>query len=562
MSSPDSITLDEHGRFSRAGKPLVPVGANYWPASCGVEMWPRWPAEEMRHDLDTLAALGLNCVRFFLRWQDFEPEPGRYDEAMFERLGEFLDWCAARGVLAHPSLFVGFMSGGIFWPAWRERRNIFADPLMIGRAVEFARRAADVIALRAGAVLAVDLGNELVCLPDSAEACPAAVMEWCGAVSGAVRSVAPRMLIVSGNEQNQFVSDRGWRFGAQPGTDFYSMHGYPVPAWHPVGFDGMTDPFGQSLLPFYTKIARAFGPVMLQEFGTLLTFGAAQQRQYLRAVLPACREAGANGYLWWCLRDITARHLPYRTHGNEGALGLVDDRDRIKPGLEYFLEFARAVQTGDAAGPRDGSSGLGREIGLYWPRHFYSRDNPANAGNDPRWLSRWMSVAQYLLGRAGCRVRIVRGDRPLDGSLRTLLVAGAFPDLDETAALAEWAGGGGRLVWHGPDSRNWGQDYVRLFGARPVDYRANRAVKITLFGQPWAFAHYPRGLRYELAPESATVLARDEDGLAVALRNAVGRGAVVYATAHVEESVARVADRRGSRDRWTAWYAGMLEAVR
>ena len=173
------------------------------------------------------------------------------------------------------------------------------------------------------------------------------------------------------------MSDVGWRFGQQPGVDYYSMHGYPVPTWHPIAFDGMTDPLCQSLLPFYTKVARSFGPVMLQEFGTIVTFGKRQQDEYLRAVLPACWWAGANGFLWWCLRDITAPVHPYIKNSFEGTLGLVDEHDRVKPGLEYFIEFAQSLP--DLAEPQKG----GWMVGLYWPRQFYLRDNPQNPGNDP-----------------------------------------------------------------------------------------------------------------------------------------------------------------------------------
>jgi endo-1,4-beta-mannosidase len=290
---PDTaITLAPDGYFRRAGERFVPAGVNYWPASCGVEMWARWPEAEIRHDLDVVAGLGLNTVRFFLRRQDLEPEPGRYDETMFARLAQLLGWFRERGLYAQPSLFVGWMSGGVFWPAWREGRNVFADPFLVERGIAFARRAAQVIAPFHDCVAGVDQGNELCCLPDSSQAPPAAVAAWCAAISRGVHEAYPQALVVSGNEQAQVATDSGWRFGQQPGTDFGSMHGYPVPNWHPVGFDGMTDPLCQSLLPFYTQIARAYGPVMLQEFGTIVTFGKAQQESYLHGMLPAAWEAG------------------------------------------------------------------------------------------------------------------------------------------------------------------------------------------------------------------------------------------------------------------------------
>jgi hypothetical protein len=233
------------------------------------------------------------------------------------------------------------------------------------------------------------------------------------------------------NVQNQLLGDSGWRFGQQPGTDFYSMHGYPVPNWHSLPFDGMTDPLCQSLLPFYTRIARSFGPVMLQEFGTILTRGKEQQDQYLRALLPACWDAGANGFLWWCLRDITAKVHPYLKCGFEGYLGLVDAQDRVKPGLEFFAEFAREVQT--KAPPRAARDA----IGVYFPQHYYTREEQANPGNEPRTLSRWLCSANFLLRQLGHETRVVRGDGPLDPALRVLLLPGAIPASDEAERLAE-----------------------------------------------------------------------------------------------------------------------------
>ena len=167
---------------------------------------------------------------------------------------------------------------------------------------------------------------------------------WCRRVCAAIRAIYPEAVIISGNEQSQLARDTGWHLGGQEGTDLYSMHGYPVPSWHPLKFDGMTDPLTANLLPAYVSAARAYGAVMLQEFGSILTAGVEQQDLYLRRMLPACWESGANGFLWWCLRDIRSKAHPYQTNGFEGTLGLVDDQGRVKPGLEYFLEFSTSVR--------------------------------------------------------------------------------------------------------------------------------------------------------------------------------------------------------------------------
>lgn len=554
--SPEGVYLGTQGYFEADGERLVPVGVNYWPGSCGVEMWQRWPEDEIRRDMDLLPGLGLNCVRFFLRWQDFEPEAGRYDETMFARLAKMLAWCRERGIYAHPSLFVGWMSGGTFWPQWRAGRNTFADPTMLERSAAFAMRAAQVIAPFHPSVLAVDQGNELCCLPDASQASPGDVEGWCSAVNLAIRSAYPQALIVSGNEQNQVDHDTGWRFGRQPGTDFYSMHGYPVPGWHQIGFDGMTDPFMQGLLPTYVQVARAHGPVMLQEFGTIATFGVLQQDAYLRGMLPQAWDAGANGFLWWCLKDIHAKVYPYMTNGFEGTLGLVDDQGKVKPGLEYFITFARSLPLRPAPDVRT------VDTAIYLPESYYPREAPEGLPNQPRLLARGITIAGHLLKVLGIQVQMLRGGQPIPRRIRTMVIPGALISPREAVALHAWVANGGRLIWHGPDPVNWGPDYINFLGAVPVDYRPARELRVTAFGDEWTVADFPRGMVTEVEPRGAQVLASDHAGRPALLTRAIGQGKVIFALASIEESVARVAADRAARDRWAGFYAGILDDLK
>jgi hypothetical protein len=152
----------------------------------------------------------------------------------------------------------------------------------------------------------------------------------------------------------------------------------------------------------------------------------------------------------------------------------------------------------------------------------------------------------------------VRGDRALDDDVQTLVIPGATLDAFEVQALAGWVRDGGHLIWHGPDPVNWGHEYVGLFGAKPVDYRAVRTAEVHLFDETWTLDTYGRAMRVQVVPAGATVLARDQDGLPVALVNEVGQGSVTYALPVVEASIARVADDRAARERWVRWYAAMV----
>jgi len=548
------FSLDSAGYFLQQGRRIFPVGVNYWPASAGVELWVRWPQEEILRDLDLVASLGLNTVRFFLRWQEFEPRPGEYDPVMFERLRWLLGQFRSRKLLAHPSLFVGWMSGGMFWPQWRQGRNVFADPYMQERAAAFARHCARQMHEFADCILAMDQGNELCCIPDSSQAPPEEVVRWCGKVNDAIREVWPEVLLISGNENNQVINDTGWRLGQQPGCDLYSMHAYPVPGWHNVAIDGLCDPLTQSLLPLYTQCARAFGPVMVQEFATILTCDRTRCESYLKAILPACWQAGANGFLWWCLHDVTSHEAPYNEFGFEARLGLVDSSGKVKPAVEYFVEFARTLAQ------RPAPHNAGESIGLLWPENYYPRGPLYNGVNSPENTSRGLIMANYFLRTLGHETEIIRGELPIPAHLKTLVIAGCSPTIGQTRKLIDWVRQGGKLLWHGVDPGGFGPDYATLLGAQSADYRAILPEEIELFGQSWPLGLYLRNRALEVVPTSAHVIASVRER-PVVLRHDLGSGKVVYSIPQIEQMVATFSGDRAQRDRWSAWYQGMLRLL-
>ncbi len=547
------MKIDSAGWFVAAdGVRFVPVGANYWPASCGVEMWQAWPEAEIIADLDLMASLGFNTVRVFLRWPDFEPRAGEYDEVMFGRLERLTRLCLDRGIHPQPSLFVGWMSGGTFWPEWKGTRNVFADAEVTRRGEAYAREAARRLAPFAAELAGIDLGNELNALPESREASPAAVRAWCARMTAAVRDVLPDVVMLSGCDHQQVTADTGWRLGDQPGIDVITMHGYPVPGWHPVPSGGLQDPLTRSLLPFYVKCARAFGPVLLQEFGTILTRHAAYADGYLRAILPACREAGANGFLWWCFRDIPARVHPYMKGHFESDLGLVDESGRVKDGLRYFVEFTREI-TRAAARPTETPP----DAAVYWPAHYYHRDTQHNPGNSPHEVSRRMIAAHHLLEKTGRRVGIVRGDQPLSPDLRTIIIAGSFPSVPEMVALRVWVENGGWLLWHGPDPVNWAEDLRQLLGAEIADYHAPAPLEATLAGLRYRFDSFPRGMRLEVTSLRAHVMLTDDAGRPFVLKNRLDKGSVTCVLADVEGSVLGQWLTAPSTP-WVEWYRQLL----
>ena len=67
---------------------------------------------------DEIAASGLDSIRLFLTWADFQPTPDEVDRRMLERLIAVADLAAGAGVALVPTLFTGHMSGVNWIPPW------------------------------------------------------------------------------------------------------------------------------------------------------------------------------------------------------------------------------------------------------------------------------------------------------------------------------------------------------------------------------------------------------------------------------------------------------------
>ncbi len=76
------------------------LGINYWPRRSAMAMWRRFDPGEIREDFARIAELGLDAVRFFLRWDDFQPQPDTIDAAMLGAARSGRRHCR-RGRLAH-----------------------------------------------------------------------------------------------------------------------------------------------------------------------------------------------------------------------------------------------------------------------------------------------------------------------------------------------------------------------------------------------------------------------------------------------------------------------------
>ena len=341
------------------------LGVNYLPRRSAMAMWRSFDAGEVGEDFARIAALGLDTVRLFLRWDDFQPAPDQVDPVMLDRLEAVVALAADRGLRTVPVLSCGH-AGGVNWlPAWaldrktpaRSRYRTItgatespygAGDLYRGTLLEAQIALARAVGerLRAHpAVSAWDIGNAFTGVREPSRAKvstgdhsppPASehdVAEWSRRLTAALHETSG-IVATAGSTGDDVAFDRGIRLGSLCAPlAFASIQGFSLS----VGFArNRLDP---EVVPFLAMIAAAFAqkPVTVTGFGNpscppekfsaferfaqpgeppdlvispddtvFATYPCLTEHEsaaYCTQVLERLHADGRLGALWWCWAD-------------------------------------------------------------------------------------------------------------------------------------------------------------------------------------------------------------------------------------------------------------------
>ncbi|MDB5069316.1 MAG: putative Beta-galactosidase [Candidatus Eremiobacteraeota bacterium] len=371
------------------------VGVNYWPRRSAMAMWRRFDAGELREDFQRIAGLGLDAVRFFLRWDDFQPHADTMDPTMLARLEAVADVAAEAGLRTMPTLFAGHMSGVNWLPAWSldprtphgRFRTIAGDaesPYGIGDFYTGALLDAQVLFARAvgerlrahPAVLAWDLGNEFSNLREPANEYDAA--EWSRRLTRALEEMSG-IPVTAGTHGEDLTRDRNIRLSMLCAPyAFATMHGYTV---YSSFSRGRLDP---EVVPFLANLAAGFShkPVLFSEFGNPAcpphkrspyervalpdeppnpTISADdpvyapyacltedEMASYCTSVLERLHADGRLGAYWWCWADYADElrgEPPFDRAPHELSFGIVRSDGSEKPVAAALAAFAHEHRT-------------------------------------------------------------------------------------------------------------------------------------------------------------------------------------------------------------------------
>jgi hypothetical protein len=252
------------------------VGVNYWPRS------------EMREDFARIAELGLDTVRFFVKWDD--------GERALEQLESVVSDASAAGLQTIPALSSAPGSGNIYRGALLETQMTFAQAAGERLRAHSAIRAWDIghafttaSPPASGKVTSGEHASEPVA--------ERAVAAWSKRLAGTFKT-ASSLPATAGTTSDDITHETNIRLASLCAPlAFASMQGSNVS----LAF--ARDPLDLETLPFLALLTAAFSfkPVMITGFGNPAQPYVSEDDNatYCAAVLERLHADGRLGAYWW-----------------------------------------------------------------------------------------------------------------------------------------------------------------------------------------------------------------------------------------------------------------------
>jgi len=333
-------------------------------------MWSDWRPEIVARDFQQLRDQGVQWLRVFPLWPDFQPihrlrggggtpiemrhgEQPLPDTAlgqaglsamMMDRFTAFTELAHRADLKLVVGLITGWMSGRLFVPPALDGLDPLTDPVSITWQIKFARGFVTE-ARHLPAIASWDLGNECNCM--SWVRSPEAAFLWTAAVAGAIRSADMSRPIISG--MHSLTSSSGdiqntWFIEDQAElTDILTTHPYPYWSRH-TRADPVTALRTTLHATAETRYYADLGsrPCFAEEIGTMgpMVAGDAVSAGFARANLFSLWANDCRGFFWWCGFDQTNLvHAPYDWNGVELELGLLRTDGSPKPVAREMAAF-------------------------------------------------------------------------------------------------------------------------------------------------------------------------------------------------------------------------------
>ncbi len=567
------------------------VGVNFWSRTGGPLMWRNYRPEVIDEELTTLREHGITLTRSFLYWPDFMPAENTLDPRMLARFDDFLDRHAALSMTTIPTFLVGHMSGQNWDPAWRDGRDIFADPSFLAQQEWYVRE----VAARwrdHPAVAGWLLTNEIPIYADwrsrgigtlDADA----VTAWARTLIDALRATGATQPVSIGDGAwgvEVTGADNGFRIrDLTPLVDFHGPHVYRMETDQVRQHLGAA--FVCELLGGGPEGLGADKPVIMEEFGLTSDYVSEENAaHYYRQLLHTTLLAGATGWIPWNNTDYDALYEqePYRHHPFEMHFGITDDQGRPKEQLREVKRFTEVLARVDVARLRRPDTAIALVVSSFLESRY-----PFTQPEDATSVFAHTRQAYVAAREADLPVGVAREADGLPDDCALYLLPSAkqltAPGWRHLVARAE----AGATVYasyfvgeHGVQRGPWWPRLDETFGVvkrlrygltDPIEddelrmtfrrdfggIRAGEELVFPVAGTENSRSYLP--VEPVEGPGGAEVLATDAHGRPALLRRAVGRGQLVLCTYPLEH-MAALTPRVNPEPSWRLYAALAAEA--
>ena len=339
------------------------VGCNYWAKNAGMYMWSQWRPDVIERELAELSKNGVEVMRVFPLWSDFQPLTGdcfaggnyrsyRFrdnrplpnwagvDDEMIRRFAWFCDCAERNDIKLIVGILTGWMSGRQFVPPVFEEKNVFSDPDAVMWGTRFVKYFVSHLRDKK-AIVAWDYGNECNCMGGTSQA---AFYNWMDHIGMAIRSQDASRPVVSGmHGLSTFEQARAPITLNGEISDVLCTHPYSfyVSGCGKEAFNTMRTalhPTAESLL--YQHLGGK--PCFVEEVGNLGTACNSDARTAagMRTTMFSAWANDLKGCLWWCNSDQEVLEFPpYELTANERELGLLRQDYSPKPIMQEMKRF-------------------------------------------------------------------------------------------------------------------------------------------------------------------------------------------------------------------------------
>ncbi|GLX66966.1 glycoside hydrolase 5 family protein [Paenibacillus glycanilyticus] len=525
------------------------LGVNYWASHAGTRMWSDWRPEVVERDFRLLADSGVEVLRVFPLWPDFQPIHRLYgsqgmdkgirfgeqhvpdteaghagmSELMMARFAELAAIAERHNLKLIVGLITGWMSGRLFVPPALEGKPILTDPDAIrwqSRFVTYFIRHTREL----DAIIAWDLGNECNVMGEVHSREEAWL--WTSSIANAIKSADSSRPLISG--MHSLIPSGNWTMQDQGElTDILTTHPYPY--WTPYAdFDPINTirpivhATAESL--FYSGIGGK--PCFAEEMGTMGPMVCSEEvaAAFARTSMLTQWSHGLPGLLW-CANDQTRlEHAPYDWVACESELGLVTEDGRVKPAL---VEMARIKQQ------------ISELPIASLPARIIDAVCIINTEQD-HWGT---ALGSFILAKqAGLEIEYQFEDQPLKDAplymLPSLTGVSGIPKRRWEQLLGKIHNGA--TLYVSMDGSNM-LNFTELTGLKVVNrMRRGRPAEVTLHNadEPVNLS-IPADFRLELEAVHGEVLATESDGNIVFSKASYGKGTVYFLSLPIELAMAQ-----------------------